>query len=148
MSEPVFILKVALAGDSNVWRRIAVRADQTLDDLHWAIYDAFDRYDEHLYSFYFLPPGRTSRRLRAGTEYACPLKAERGPVADAGETQLGDLGLRRRRKFRYLFDYGDEWWHVITVEQTDAPAEKGQYPRIVEEHGKSPPQYEDWDEKE
>ncbi len=48
----------------------------------------------------------------------------------------------------YLFDFGDEWWHDITVEQTDAPAEKGKYPRIVEEHGKAPPQYPDLDEEE
>ena len=54
---PIFVFKVALAGQKSIWRKIAMRGNQTLDDLHEAIFDAFDRYDEHLYSFYFPPPG-------------------------------------------------------------------------------------------
>jgi hypothetical protein len=51
-TKKVFIFKVALQGDEDIWRRIAVREDQTLDDLHRAIVEAFDRDDDHLYSFY------------------------------------------------------------------------------------------------
>lgn len=47
----------------------------------------------------------------------------------------------------YLFDFGDEWWHEITVEQIDAKPEEGGYPRVLEEHGQSPPQYPDMDEE-
>ncbi len=34
--------------DKKIWRRIAIRGNQTLDDLHETIFDAFDReeYDE------------------------------------------------------------------------------------------------------
>jgi len=39
-----------------------------------------------------------------------------------------------------------EWWHEITVEQTDAADDKGRYPRIVERKGDSPPQYPDAEE--
>ena len=38
--------------------------------------------------------------------------------------------------------------HDITVEQTEAPAEKGRYPRVLEKHGRSPPQYPDLEEEE
>src|SRR3954468_6004535 len=34
-------------------RTIQIRGDQTLEDLHHAIFDAFDRYDEHMYEFQF-----------------------------------------------------------------------------------------------
>src|SRR5438105_5003239 len=34
-------------------RTIQIRGDQTLEDLHEAIFDAFDREDEHLYEFQF-----------------------------------------------------------------------------------------------
>ena len=57
MPQPIFIFKVALAGRKSIWRKIAMRGNQTLDDLHEAIFDAFDRYDEHLYSFYFPAAG-------------------------------------------------------------------------------------------
>jgi len=34
-------------------RTIQIRGDQTLEDLHHAIFDAFDRFDEHMYEFQF-----------------------------------------------------------------------------------------------
>jgi hypothetical protein len=153
MSEPVFVLKVALSGDKDVWRRIAMLGSQALDELSWVIFCAFDRDDEHLYSFYFPKPGSKGRaRIRDAAEYSHPACCEEGGLAfgssptDASEATLSSLGLKPRQKFHYLFDFGDEWWHDITVEAVDAPRERGKYPRILEKHGKSPPQYPDYDE--
>ena len=56
----IYILKVALEYDRDIWRRIAIRGDQTLGHLHRAIYRAFDREEDHLYAFYF---GRSSRTV-------------------------------------------------------------------------------------
>ena len=153
MSRAVFVFKVALQGAPDIWRRIAVRGTQTLDHLHHAIFNAFDRYDEHLYSFYFPKPGSKGRnRIGDAEEYTCSYAADELD-AKTTDAKLTSLGLTPRRKFYYLFDFGDEWWHEIAVEQTDLPAEKGKYPRILEQHGASPPQYpdmdeEDWDEDE
>lgn len=152
MPEPVFVLKVVLTGWEDVWRRIAIRGNQTLDDLHEAIYKAFDRYDEHLYSFYLPKPGSKGRaRIRDAKEYACPFMGDDDqfgdePPGNAAEAEMSSLGLKPRRKFHYLFDFGDEWWHDIAVEQIDAAAERGKYPRVLEKHGESPPQYPDFDE--
>ncbi len=54
-ADNVHVLKVALDGSRGTWRRIAILGDQSLDDLHRAIFLAFDRYDEHLYTFYLAP---------------------------------------------------------------------------------------------
>lgn len=154
MTEPIFVFKVALDGDSDIWRRIALRGDQTLNDLHWAIFDAFDRDDEHLYSFYFPKPGSRSRgyaAVRNAEEYSCPEVMEETfddkPVGDAAETRLSSLNLRASRKFKYLFDFGDEWWHEVQAEQIKGIDDGGKYPRILEEHGKSPAQYPNVDEE-
>ena len=103
MASAVFVFKVALSGRKSIWRRIAVKAGQTLDDLHWAIYDAFDRDDEHLYSFYFPRPGAKGRALlRNAVEYShsavCedPNPFSDKPVHNAEDTDLGCLGLRAR----------------------------------------------------
>jgi hypothetical protein len=48
-----FVFKVALKGRRGIWRSIALRGDETLERLHEEIFRAFDRYDDHLYSFYF-----------------------------------------------------------------------------------------------
>ena len=98
--------------------------------------------------FYFPKPGSKGRaRIRDAEEYTCSYAADE-LGAKSTEVKLTSLGLTPRRKFHYLFDFGDEWWHEITVEQTDAPAEKGEYPRVLEKHGASPPQYPDLDEEE
>src|SRR6516162_11191506 len=36
-----------------VSRTIQIRGDQTLEDLHHALFDAFGRWEEHLYEFQF-----------------------------------------------------------------------------------------------
>ena len=36
-----------------VSRTIQIRGDQTLEDLHHAIFDAFGRWEEHMYEFQF-----------------------------------------------------------------------------------------------
>jgi hypothetical protein len=151
MAQLVLVLKVAISGRKNIWRRIALRSNQTLDDLHEAIFDAFDRYDEHLYSFYFPKPGTKGRaRLRDAVEYACPFSCddpENEPLRNAAEATLNRLALKSGQRFLYLFDFGDNWLHEITVEETGAPADQGDYPRILESRGKSPPQYPDPDDE-
>jgi hypothetical protein len=151
----VAVFKVALQGAKRIWRRIAVRSDQTLDDFHQAIFKAFDRYDEHLYSFYFPPPGSRGRdAVRQAAEYTDPHYAEEGnpfrdkPAYNAADTPLRALGLAPGQRFLSLFDFGDSWWHEVTVERTDAPVEKGTYPRVVERRGESPPQYLAYEEEE
>jgi hypothetical protein len=149
----VYTFKVALAGHKSIWRRIAVRGSQTLDHLHEAIFTAFNRYDEHLYSFYFPGPGQRGRAaLRDAVEYTHPY-ALGGPFGDderkdASKAKLEALGLRAGQQFRYLFDFGDSWWHDITVEKIDNAGKPGKYPRVIEKHGASPPQYPDVDEEE
>jgi hypothetical protein len=154
-----YVLKVALKGIKRIWRRITVRGSQTLDDLLEAIFEAFDRDDEHLYSFHFPRPGSTGRAIvRDSQQYLHPFAADNefglkdANARNAAKTTLDSLSLRVKQSFLYLFDFGDEWWHTVTVEATDTPVEKGPYPRIIERSGKSPPQYpdeeEDWDDEE
>ena len=157
----VYIIKVALEQAKKIWRRIAIRSGQTLHDLHDTIYKAFDRDDEHLYSFYFptIPAkSRTHNVMRTDKEYTHPYSFDGSPMFDeeksnAAKTSIESLNLFTGQKFYYLFDFGDSWWHEITIEQVDGNADEGEYPRIIEKKGDSPPQYqsedeEEWDEDE
>jgi len=47
-----YILHVSLPGTGRVWRKIEIRADQTLEDLHLAIQRAYGWDADHLYSFF------------------------------------------------------------------------------------------------
>jgi hypothetical protein len=150
----VCVFKVALAESKKIWRKIEIREGQTLHNLHDIIFDAFDRDDEHMYSFFF-PHSRQKfnpRKIyKSSEEYSHPYACEEkemldGEVQDASKTTIKSLDLTEKQVFYYLFDFGDEWWHEITVEKTDGVADNGEYPRIVERKGESPEQYPDPDE--
>jgi hypothetical protein len=150
----IYRLKVTLLGGSpwaeeTVWRTIEMKGNQTLDQLHKAIFKAFDRWDEHLYSFYM-----TKNRRDATQEYASPYLFEDNDFPfgekprNARRAKLDDLGLRPRRKFYYMFDYGDDWEHVVEVLSVKDEEPAGRYPRISDSHGESPEQYGEWEEDE
>lgn len=136
--------------NKTVCRTIQIRGDQTLEDLHYAIFDAFDRFDEHLYEFEL--GGKRPMDPNA-KKYVLPMALE-GPFGEddaAGilnETTIGSLGLKPRDAFRYWFDFGDDWWHRIDVVAIDDEIPRGKYPKVTKRMGKSPPQYVDWDEED
>lgn len=144
----VYKLRVALTGGPYIaqsaeetWRIIEIKGNQTLDHLHRAIFRAFDRWEEHLYSFFMQEDRRDPSH-----EYTSPIDIEEfesgGPKPhNAKRARLDDLGLSPRTRFYYVFDFGDCWQHLVDVVSTEEREAEGRYPRIVEKHGESPPQY-------
>ena len=133
-----------------VSRTIQVRGDQTLQDLHHAIFDAFGRWEEHMYEFQF---GKRQMDPKA-RRYVLPnaLEIQKGqpnpPIGRVDETTLDSLDLKVSDRFGYWFDFGDDWWHQINVEAVEEKTLRGKYPRVTKRVGKSPPQYADLDEDE
>ncbi|MBI4082557.1 MAG: plasmid pRiA4b ORF-3 family protein [Candidatus Lambdaproteobacteria bacterium] len=133
-----------------VTRTIQLRGDQTLEALHWAIYEAFDRDDEHMYEFQVggkRPHDRKARRyiLSLGKgDFFFEDEAD-GTVT---RTTIGALGLKARGVFFYWFDFGDDWWHKLKVVSIADEAPKGKYPKLTARVGESPPQYPDWDDED
>lgn len=131
-------------------RTIQIRGKQTLEDLHYAIFDAFDREDEHMYEFQIGGKGPMDPKAR---RYVLPM-AMNGPFDDkkpAGNvtyTTIGSLSLKVDDAFSYWFDFGDDWWHQINVVAIEEKAPRGKYPKVTKRVGQSPPQYVDWDEEE
>lgn len=130
-----YTFKVKYLRKPNVWRLIEMAENQTLDDLHYAILDSVDFDSDHLYSFFM-----SGRAWDNTTEYTSP----EGEGPSAARVKIGDLGLRMKQKFLYLFDYGDEHCFEVQLVGLNPEAPKGRYPRIVESHGKAPPQYGGW----
>jgi hypothetical protein len=131
--------------DQIISRTIQIRGDQTLEDLHKAIFKAFDRFDSHLYEFNLGtgPDDRTAiYSLPMPPEVALP-GFEDDMEGDVRTTTIDSLGLEVGRAFGYLFDFGDERLHQINVTAIEETPGKGRYPKIIEKVGKSPPQYHD-----
>lgn len=125
-----------------VSRTIQIRGDQTLEDLHYAIFDAFDRFDEHMYEFQFGkgPHDPKGKRYVMAEAFDPHEENVAGMVA---ETSIASLNLKANQTFGYWFDFGDDWWHQIDVLATDGKVGKAKYPKVIKRVGKSPPQYAD-----
>jgi hypothetical protein len=131
-----------------VSRTIEIRGDQTLEHLHEAIYDAFDRDDEHLYEFQI---GGKRPHDRHATSYGgSPLYTGLGDEEDgrisAAKTRIASLALKLRNRFHYWFDFGDDWWHQVIVVAIADGVPKGKFPRVTERVGDSPPQYPEYED--
>jgi hypothetical protein len=131
-------------------RTIQIRGDQTLEDLHCAIFRAFNRSDQHMYEFQFGKGPHDPKGTRYVSRGAAEPSYGRGPrtAGLVGWTTIGSLGLTVNQAFGYWFDFGDDWWHQINVVSVDDKAPKGKYPKVTKRVGKSPPQYPDLGDEE
>lgn len=148
----LYILEVALVEgpmsenfirkNPQVIRTIAIQGGQTLSVLHQAIFQAFDREEEHLYEFQVGGDGPDDPACQ---RYGLASSTGLDYTADVTKTSLNDLNLEVAEMFGYTFDFGDGWWHVIEVKSIANRTLRGQYPKVTHREGQSPPQYADVD---
>ncbi|MBI5301000.1 MAG: hypothetical protein HY868_02605 [Chloroflexi bacterium] len=130
--------KVSYRRAEDVWFIIETSATHTLDNLHYAIIDAADFDDDHLHTFFL-----SGRVWNKATEYG------HGDARHLSAIPIGNLHLRLKQRFRYLFDFGDQ--HEFDVQLIETSPEPSRVPRprprIVEPHGTMPAQYPNWDDE-
>jgi hypothetical protein len=124
--------------NKEISRVIEIRGDQTLEQLHHAIFKAYDRWDEHMYEFQFGKRPFDPNGPNFGVPSPLQSKKDDG---DARATTLDDLDLKQGRAFGYWFDFGDDWFHQVQVERIEKAIPTVTYPRVIRRVGKSPPQY-------
>jgi hypothetical protein len=62
-----YVFHVSLPGTGRTWRKIEIGAEQTLEDLHVAIQDAYEWDADHLYSFFM-----SGKAWDGNSEYSLP----------------------------------------------------------------------------
>jgi pRiA4b ORF-3-like protein len=123
-------IKVKLLGVTKppVWRRVQLRADTRLDQLHEILQAALGWENYHLHAFSF------------GEEEFGPRDPELNlDFSDERQVTLGeltDIGAR----FRYTYDFGDNWEHEILVEDLLDLDPDTHYPILVASKGACPPE--------
>jgi Plasmid pRiA4b ORF-3-like protein len=135
-----FVFEAELDEFPEVSRRIAVRGDQTLADLHAELREAFEWWDDHLYSFWLDGSFFGSDEVEVTT----PHTPDEG-VATA-DVPLAELDLHLGQRIGYVFDFGDDWRVRLTFRER-VTAEPADHPRVLELRGTAPPQYaplDDW----
>jgi hypothetical protein len=95
-----------------VWRRIVVPENITLPKLHVALQWAMGWTNSHLHEYEIA-------RQRYGI--IDPDWPDDEPLIDERRVRLKPLLESGLRRFNYLYDFGDHWEHVITVEDLIMP---------------------------
>ncbi|MBA3471055.1 MAG: plasmid pRiA4b ORF-3 family protein [Herpetosiphonaceae bacterium] len=109
----VYQLRIVLVDiEPEIWRRVLVRSDATLEDLHDIIQICFGWEDYHLHQFGI-----------GGGEYGDGTADESMP--------LTRLGLRAGSSFGYVYDFGDHWVHEVEVEAVLPFSTSKRYPQCV-----------------
>jgi hypothetical protein len=94
-----------------IWRRLLIRGDSTIADLHRALQVAFGWSDEHLHRF-----------VIHGRLYG------EGCLIDPPKVRVAEFGLRLRERLLYEYDLIDGWQHDIWLEQILLLDSRRRYP--------------------
>lgn len=126
-SARIYQVKVTLKGSKPpIWRRLQVRGDTSLGELHDLLQIAMGWEDEHLHIFTI-----------GGTTYGDPDSAEAeydefdvllDEVAEEGDT------------LSYEYDFGDGWVHELKIEKVLDPEPSASYPRCLAGDRACPPE--------
>lgn len=136
-----YVISVSLM--KGCYRHILVPRDYTLEELSDAILVAFGFEDDHAHAFFM-----DDRAWSSADCYYADYVDEEGELRHTSDYRLSDVLTMKGQKFKYLFDFGDEWvFQCKLLREDDEPTEAALLLRAV---GEAPSQYgdDDWDEEE
>jgi len=121
-----------------VWRRVEVASTLGLEDLHDVLQVVFGWEDYHLHRF------TTGPELDPGTAFACTADLAQGFDDDTSlptwDVRVDELLAEPGERLHYQYDYGDNWWLTLEVEDLvdgHIPPDRA---RLLEGAGASPPE--------
>lgn len=112
-----------------IWRRFMVPASITLEQFHEAILAVMGWAGGHFYEFWM-----------HGERYGGPDGSGHSSVAPAAVMTLAQAIHHRQGTLQYVYDWGDEWWHRITL-WNDRPWTPGEtVPQLLDGRRTCPPE--------
>jgi len=115
-------LKISLLDiKPEIWRRIEVEEKSSFHELHEIIQTVMGWDNAHLYSFEFN-------------------KNERISDEEAGNIIISEKLIKEKQKFKYIYDFGDDWEHAIVVEKISVKQAGKNYPLCTDGEMNCPPE--------
>jgi len=130
----IYQLKIELR-DSHpkIWRRVQVTEEITFSELHYILQLAMGWENDHMYEF-------VVKKIRIH---------DFGDVLDDGsnlferdsqDTCLNELINKVKSKFTYIYDFGDDWEHIVVLEKILPEEEDKTYPAFIDGERACPPE--------
>lgn len=131
-TKQIFQIKVTLEDVyPRIWRRFQVRGDIFLQKLHDILQIVMGWTDSHLHMF-----------VIGEDRYTITEWDDWGDTDDLDETKfkLNQLVDREGQEFRYEYDFGDGWWHTLTVEKITSADAGLRHPVCLDGRRACPPE--------
>lgn len=128
-----FLFKVQIKGVTKppVWRRLLIPEHYNFHQFHEVIQAAFEWWDCHLYQF-------SPTAFGSYPQIGVPDPDFDNDMIDSSKIPLKAIFTVPGKKFTYVYDFGDNWEHQLTLEAiTDAKLLR---PDCVEGKGRRPPE--------
>lgn len=123
-------LKIAIVGiRPPIWRRVQISGSLSLARLHDVIQTAFGWTDSHLHQF-----------VVAGRFFGQPDDFDDDDLLDERKATLREALGRATKRFRYVYDFGDDWVHSIVVEKILARDSESGRPQCLDGRRRRPPE--------
>lgn len=113
--------------EPRIWRRVLLRRTTTLHELHRIIQMLFDWYDYHLYRFEV-----------GDDQYEVPDEEAEG--LDSTKVRLDQLGVGPGDRLGYVYDWGDDWRHIIEIEEPQHNPDPDWLPMVLGGARRGPPE--------
>src|SRR5258708_3349069 len=113
----IYQMRVCLTNISPlIWRRVLIRSDSTLADLHYIIQILMNWGNAFLHRFTIY-----------GKHYAVP-RLHGAEADNARQVRLEDLGLHLNERFLYEYSFFEWWTHELRLERILEFKDKKTYP--------------------
>lgn len=137
IAAPIYQIKVTLKNSKlPIWRRIEVRSDATLGELHAIIQMAMGWTNSHLHHF-IVGKSPNLRFIGAPAPYEVDDMTDE---ENEDHVALGQVLSAAKSKMTYEYDFGDSWEHEVVLEKIVEAEAGAHYPRCAAGENACPPE--------
>jgi hypothetical protein len=130
-AKKIYRIKVTLQDTAPaVWRRLLVPADMTLAKFHDVLQDAMGWTDSHLHCF----------ETWSGRYGMIGIEEDADDLKDERRVKLSAVLPSKEARLLYRYDYGDDWEHLVELEDVLEPDPRLQYPLCIDGKRACPPE--------
>lgn len=122
--------------DPKVYRTVTVPEKFTFDDLHLVIQCVMNWENSHFYQFNLGRPYASDYITEPDEDEMNNFFSSRFKKYDSTKTYLSDFFNGQTKKMSYIYDYGDDWIHNITV--LKKPSEEVLFPKCIKGENAAP----------
>ena len=136
---PETSLVISVSLESGCYRHIQISNKATLEAFSDEILDAFEFFNDHGHAFFM--------DNRAYSDMDCYyMEGFEDGERTTGQYTLEQAGVIPGMKFKYVFDFGDDWtFQCRVLKELDEITAR---PRVIRSKGEPPEQYPDWEDED